>query len=183
MKVFHLCLHFRDLRAPRFSILELMIIVAIFGLVCSVPIQYQRDFNREVCRFLARQRADWAEELTLMAEYPATWMDPFRPELRQRAAWEREDSRRFSESVFYNAAEFERVSRRNSALRKDRQFWAQFNKVAAQHGFKRPRVNPGAQQIWGIDGFLLRSFPTYLALIVLVWTLCVTRRSRRRQIA
>jgi hypothetical protein len=166
----------------RFSISELMLIVAILGLICSIPFQHQSDQDRQACRFFARFRADQAEMLAIMAEHPAAWMDEFRPELRRRAAWAMKDSRRFSEKVFHDANEVEETAKRNAALGKDRQFWARFDRAAARHGYRKPRVNRGAQVVWGIDGFLVRSWPTYLVLIFLVWALRVAGRSRRKAV-
>jgi hypothetical protein len=146
--LFRLC---RDMRPPRLSLLELMIVVAILGLACSVPSQYQRDYDRAACRFLARYQADHAAVLAIMADHPAAWMDEFRPGLRQRAAWAMGDSRHFLRSSIYDADEVERVSRANAIARKDQQFWARFATAAAKHGYKKPRINRGGQvrYYWG----------------------------------
>jgi hypothetical protein len=153
----------------------------MIGLVCSLPSQYQRDRGREVCRSYARHYADQAEAMNMMAEHPAAWIDPFRPELRQRALWALEDSRRFSGKSFYDGREHQRVSEANTIARKDKQFWARFNVAAALHGYRRPRVNRGAQVVWGIDGFLVRTCPTFFLIILLAGALRVARRCRLRQ--
>jgi hypothetical protein len=172
--------HRRDPRMTRLSLLEAMIVVAMIALACSVPSQHQRDYDRAACRFLARHRADDAEVLAIMADDPAAWMDEFRPELRQRAAWATEDSRRFLRTSVYDADEVERVSRANAIARKDKQFWARFATAAARHGYQRPRLNRGTMRIWSFGGFLLRSSPTYFLIILLTWTLRRIRRSRQR---
>ena len=154
-------------------------IVAILGLVCSVPCQFQRDCQREACRFRARICANRAEELTLMANHPAAWMGEFRPELRKRAAWAMEDSRRFSESSFYDFDEDERTTAANAIARGEKEFWARFHTAAALHGYRGPQVKMGRVMVWSIDGFLARSCPTYFLIIILAWTLWMTRRSRQ----
>jgi hypothetical protein len=153
----------------------------MIGVVCSLPSQYRRDYDQEVCRYFAQNYADQAQALNMMAEDPAAWIDPFRPELRQRALWAMEDSHRFSGKSFYDWREHQRVSEANAIARKDKQFWARFNTAAALHGYKKPWVNRGRQVVWGIDGFLIRSCPTYFLVILLAWTLRVARRSRQRR--
>jgi hypothetical protein len=153
----------------------------MIGVVCSLPSQYRRDYDREVCRFFVQYYADQAEALNVMAEDPAAWIDPFRAELRQQALWAMEDSRRFSGKSFYNWREHQRVSQANAIARKDKPFWGRFDTVAALHGYKKPWVKRGTQEVWSIAGFLIRSCPTYFLIILLAWTLQVARRSRQRR--
>jgi hypothetical protein len=155
----------------------------MIGLVCSLPSQYRRDWGREVCRYFVQFYADQAEALSMMAEDPAAWIDPFRPELRQQALWALEDSRRFSGKSFYDSKEHQRVSEANTIARKDKQFWARFDAAAALHGYRKPRVNRGARVVWGIDGFLVRTCPTFFLIILLAGALRVARCSRLRQTA
>ena len=55
----------------RVSLLNCMIILAIFGLFTSVPIQCQRAAQREDSQIAAEFHADRSKELTIMAEHVA----------------------------------------------------------------------------------------------------------------
>jgi hypothetical protein len=164
---------------PRLTLLQSMILLANLGLLCSLPIQCQRAAKREDCRIMAEIRASTAQELTLMADHAANWTQEFRPELRWLAARQRETSRRLEQSGFFDEAEEERIATAEIAAHglNLNQFWARFNSAAARHGFQRPKLGPGHWET-GIDRWLARCWPTFVAIALLTWTLRLFSRRR-----
>jgi hypothetical protein len=168
------------MRVPQFTLLQSVILLAILALLCSLPIQCQRAENMEECRIAAQILADGAQELSIMGDDPAAWMDEFRPELRWLAARKLAASRRVERSGFYDSEEEERINAAEFAAHglNLNQFWTLFNRTAAKHGFKKPKVGPGHWET-GMDRWPASCWPTFLAIAILAWTLVPGRQRRR----
>ena len=149
-----------------------MMLVAILALLCSVPIQCQRAESRDDCRMVAQIRADGAQELSIMADDPAAWINEFRAELQWLAAREFATSRRLERATFYDKDEEVRIDAAEVAAHglNLNLFWSRFDAAAVRHGFKRPRVGTGYYRS-GIDKWLAACWPTFVAIAVLIWTL------------
>jgi hypothetical protein len=183
-------------RMPRVTLLEVMILLAILALACSLPIQCQRDQDRANCRFLAKDHAGVAAVLTIMANHPAVWMDEFRPELRRLASWEMSQSQRLARSETYSDTEEFRIAEEFKPAHAERLFWARFDMVAARHGYRKPKLYRGPQSpiqsivgylagtetpMWSIVGFLARSWPTHVTILFLARVLVISHRTQKRR--
>lgn len=162
---------------PRLTFLEFMLILGIVGLFCVTPIQCRWAQDRAVCRYLAKWHADRVAEMTIMAGYPAAWMDEFRPELRRKATWSRSQSRRLERSNVYDPNEEERIARAEMDVQKARRFWARLKAVAAQHGYQMPRVGGESQ----VGLFTFSGWPILASAVFLILTFRIVYRSRVRR--
>jgi hypothetical protein len=168
-------------RIAQVTLLQSAVLLAIAALLCSVPIQCSREASRDKRRIAAQMLSDWAQELSVMADEPAAWMDEFRPKLRWLAATLLASSSRLQRSDRYDPSEFKRtdaewVAAHGSDLG---QFWARFDRVAARNGFIRRRT--GSPPIESrLDMWLIPCWPTFLAIGVLSWGV---RRLARGQTA
>jgi hypothetical protein len=156
-----------------------MILVAIIGLVVSVPIQCHRATELHDCQLAAHIHDDAAKALTIIANHPARWMDEYRLVLRRLASWEREQSDRLFRSSVYDRSEENRIVQSFMDSWDHSAFWRRFNFVAAREGYQRPVVWPSIRRGGGQRQGMESCIPTFCAIGLLGCGLVVLRRNLR----
>jgi hypothetical protein len=155
-----------------FSIIEMLILVVICSLMCSLPIQCQQAEARDICRtIMAEIHADEAKELALMANHPAPWMDEFRLDFHRLAIFAGRQSEYCKQASHYLIAqsrETEELTRNGYSESNQRRIFDRFKVVAAKNGYQRPRVGPGHYSAGGIVRNLLSCWPTFVLIGILI---------------
>jgi hypothetical protein len=163
----------------RISVLEFLLLVAIIGLCCTIPVQCYRAVRESDYQAAAEYHADCGDRLASMADHPAAWMTEFRPQLRRLASWEHWQSQRLNKLLAHEDAAEERLANEVLSAADRQRFWLRFNSVAALNGYEAPplqRLNRHERR----GAIIERCVPTALVIGLLSLLLFGSRLRRRR---
>ena len=158
------------MRLTQFTTLEGMLLAAIFGLFCTIPIQCYHAARESDNRAAAEYHADCADRLEKIASHPAAWMAEFRSELRRLASWEHWQSRRLNQLPGFVERQQVEEALPAEAVRR---FWLRFDSIATLNGYVPPALERGHRHERGaaiVDRFRL-TMPLIAFLILLLFRL------------
>ena len=164
----------------RVTVLEFLLLVAILGLACAIPIQFYRAVREGDYRLSAEYHTDCANRFEKMASHPAAWMTEFRPQLERLAAWEHWQSQRLSRLAAYEDAAERRLAEEVFPGAERQKFWLRFNSVAALNGYNPPPLMRQRNRPDPAGAIVERCSPTISVLAVLALLLFWMRSRHRR---
>jgi hypothetical protein len=167
------------MRIPRLSLMERLLVVAILGLICLLPVQFWRAIVAYDMQMAAEYHDGIAAELAVMDDHPAAWMDEFRDELRRISAREKEQAERIARGEVGLMWAWDRAPAGNMAALNRDQFWMRFNQSAKRAGYERPhvrtRVRPSITPVEAI----FECWHIICAVCLLIWLLIHLRSIRQ----
>jgi hypothetical protein len=167
------------MRIPRLSLMERLLVVAILGLICLLPVQFWRAIVAYDMQMAAEYHDGIAAELAVMDDHPAAWMDEFRDELRRISAREKEQAERIARGEVGLMWAWDRAPAGNMAALNRDQFWMRFNQSAKRAGYKRPNARGRVHRPTSLAEAIFECRKIVCAVCLLILLLIHLRRVRR----